>query len=152
MQTTPRLIEPSNTPSSAETSVDLILPEHAHLVWPVAGPLLAPAIALTDGCLSLESAFSWICAGSLQLWLARDHSAAMVTEVRTFPTGKRMLHIVVLGGKELDRLRDLLPKIERWAAERGCVKVTAMARRGLAHRLSDWKATKVSIEKDIAHV
>ena len=148
MQTMLRQIEPSDTPCS----VDLIEPSYVPKVWPYAEPLLRPAIGRTGGRLSSETVYSWLCAGRFQLWMVRPTPTALVTEIRTFPTGLMVFTVLLLGGSDYRDWLWLWPKLEEWAAERGCTKADMAGRKGWLRVLKDWKATTCDMEKDFFDV
>jgi hypothetical protein len=108
---------------------------------------LAPAVARTGGRLNLDQVFAYLQAGHYQLW--RIAEAAMVTEIRTYPTMLRTLNVLLLGGHDWSRWWHLWPQIERWALARGCSRAEFSGRRGWARALKGWKETTIDMEKDL---
>ena len=76
-----------------------------------------------------------------QIWFGQD--AAIVTEIREYPTGARVIHGVVAAGapgsgpgQALDEITDtLIPKAEAWGRSIGCVLAIIESRPGWARRL-----------------
>jgi len=64
----------------------------------------------------------------MQLWLA--DGGALVTQVVTYPTGMKVVSLLLVGG-EMDKWLHLLPEIEFWAKSEGCeVSELPRGRRG----------------------
>lgn len=152
MQTTPKLIETSPT----QYSVNIVMPDQIWAVWPSVKDFLLPAIKLTGGRMSEESAFVWLCAGQFHLWIVEEESVsgcrvkgALVTEMRTYPTGLKTVNVLLLGGEDTVLWLDLWPKIQRWALERGCTRAELTGRKGWVRTLRDWRETMVNMEKDL---
>ena len=74
-----------------------------------------------------------ILSGSAHLWTAPD--AAIVAEIRTFPTGARALHGLVAAGTLETITGRLIPAAEAWARERGCLLSIVESRPGWARAL-----------------
>ena len=71
--------------------------------------------------------------GTMQIWTS-DNSA-VVTQVQIFPR-MRVLHIFLAAGDLVD-LETLTPRIQRFAEDMGCKKITLTGRKG-------WSRTFVS--------
>jgi hypothetical protein len=56
--------------------------------------------------------------GGAQLWTGEQ--AALVTEIRTFPTGATAICVLVAAGEIGEIVDRLRPEAERWAREAGC--------------------------------
>ena len=50
-----------------------------------------------------------------QVWFGRD--AAIVTELRTYPTGLRAIHGLVAAGDLQEIVGELIPRVEEWARD-----------------------------------
>ena len=59
--------------------------------------------------------------GSARFWGNTD--AAILAEIRTYPSGAREVHGMVAAG-ELDAIMALIPFAERWGRECGCVRAS----------------------------
>jgi len=133
-------------------SVNLVYPEHIPIVWPTAAPLLARPIDRSGGRLSVDSVYSWLAAGKFQLWMVRegnDTLAALVTEIRNYPTGLRTFNIMLLGGFSREKWLHLWPEMAGWAKAQGCTRAEMVGRKGWTRALEGWKWTMVDMEKDL---
>jgi hypothetical protein len=115
--------------------------EDAALAWPMAAPLLEPAIRRGAGLYAAEDVaelvtrpeagtpFGW------SLWIiARERRllGAWTTSVRVFPRAK-VLEIVFAGGCGMkDWYPVALSETEKFAREAGCTRLTCAGRRGWA--------------------
>lgn len=67
-----------------------------------------------------------------EAWLWHDDAAAIMAELRHYPTGARDLHGLIAAG-DAARIRDvLIPRAEAWARARGCVGAIIESRPGWA--------------------
>lgn len=85
-------------------SVRYVHQDHLPLAWPTAAPLLAPAIALSEGRYDLAAVYEK-CANKLALlWLVDDEKnetvAAFISRIAAYPR-KRFLSIDFLGGDQM---------------------------------------------------
>ena len=71
--------------------------------------------------------------GRAQLWFGDD--AAMVTEVRSYPSGALVVHGLVAAGDLDEIVATLIPKAEAWARSLGCVLAIIESRPGWARAL-----------------
>ena len=91
------------------------------------------AEALDSRLHSIEHLDALLFSGRAQIWCGE--AAAVVTEVRTYPTGAMALHGLVAAG-ELDEIVGvLIPKAEAWARSIGCAMVIIESRPGWARAL-----------------
>lgn len=86
--------------------------EHLPLAWPVAAPLLAPAVALSDGRYNLAAVYEKCREKFALLWLVDDEKdetvAAFVSRIAAYPR-KKMLCIEFLGG---DRMPEWVESVD----------------------------------------
>jgi hypothetical protein len=94
-------------------------------------PLFAEA--LDPRLYAIEHLDGLLQSGRAQFWLGED--AAIVTEIRSYPTGARVIHGLVAAG-DLDEIVDvLIPRAEGWARSFGCVLAIIESRPGWARAL-----------------
>ena len=75
--------------------------------------------------------------------------AAIVFEVKTFPSGARAVHGLVAAGS-LDRIVGLLiPSAEAWGAAHGCTLAIIASREGWGRVLPDYEPFQTAIAKDL---
>ena len=94
--------------------------------------ILEPALEY-DGTYNMQDVADCIDSCTMQLWTS-DNSA-VVTQVQIFPR-MRVLHIFLAAG-DLADLETITPRIQKFAEDMGCQKITLTGRRG-------WSRTFVS--------
>jgi hypothetical protein len=112
-------------------------------VWPSIKKFLDKPIELSNGRLSNLSVLDALLEREMQLWLAVDKEVlgAMVTQIVTYPTGLKVLSVVLIGGKEMNKWIHLWPQIEEWGKSHGCKVVEIpRGRWGWSRVLKDWNA------------
>jgi hypothetical protein len=115
--------------------------------WPVAAPLLMPAIAWS-GDARPEDVEAELNAGRAQLWIATDGvpHVAVVTRLRSTEAGL-VCEIWLTGGRDRRAWLHFIAVIEAAARERGCIKIEIVGRRGWSRVLRDYRQTAVVLEK-----
>lgn len=90
-----------------------------------------------------------IITGSAQIW--RSVEAAIVTEIKTYPSGARDLHGLVAAGALADIKRALIPRAELWARSIGCAGALIESRPGWAKVLAHdgYAIWQVAIRKEL---
>jgi hypothetical protein len=82
-----------------------------------------------------------------QAWYSEN--AAIVTEVRTYPTGAKVIHGLVAAG-DLEEIRDvLIPRAEDWARSIGCIMAIIESRPGWARALKDYEPHQLAVRKEL---
>lgn len=66
--------------------------------------------------------------GKVQFW--RSEKAAMITELRDYPTGAKDVHALIAAGDLAEIIEDITPRAEAWARERGCIAAQVESREG----------------------
>lgn len=79
-----------------------------------------------------------------------NEDAAIVTEIKTFPGGKRVVHGLVAAG-DLDQIKALIVLAEQWGREQGCTAALIESRPGWAKLLKHdgYELFQVSIVKNL---
>ena len=75
-----------------------------------------------------------LASGRAQLWAGE--AAAIVTELRTYPTGAAVIHGLVAAGRLEEIVGVLIPRTEDWARSLGCVLAIVESRPGWARALA----------------
>ncbi len=75
--------------------------------------------------------------------------AVLAVETYEEVSGLKVASIRFATGEHAHEWVHLIAEIEAWAKANGCGKVEAMARKGWAKRLPDYRMTHVLLEKDI---
>lgn len=66
--------------------------------------------------------------GKVQFW--RSDNAAMITEIRDYPTGAKDIHGLIAAGALEEITTILIPAAEQWARDRGCIAAQIESREG----------------------
>jgi hypothetical protein len=112
-------------------------------VW----PWLKPAIENFGDTHRKRHVWAAIESGDVQLWT--NASAALVTEIKVYPTGVKLVNAWLAGG-DLDGVLLLVPAAERFARAKGCKRVgIAFCRAGWARKLPGYRKAGVQLTKDL---
>lgn len=71
--------------------------------------------------------------GKVRFW--RSPNAAMITEVRDYPTGAKDIHALIAAGDLGEIVEIITPQAEQWAREQGCLAAQVESREGWARAL-----------------
>lgn len=150
-------------PSEAERKLGfaLVPTERVGLFAPLVMEKLRAACEFSGGRFMAEYVLA-ACAGqdpgwSAQLWVAGHFGhgvkptleAVAVTCISNYPTGLRVLEVVLVAGENRAWLQ-FEDEFIAWAREQGCQRIQQIGRRGWARTLSDaWKQSAVMFERDI---
>lgn len=124
-------------------------------MWPVVGPLLAPAVRHSNGCYELEDVLADIKRGHQQLWVDCDEAdprriyAAMTTVFDQYPR-KKTLKVVFIGGTRMKKwLGEFIECVERHAKANGAVMLEGFFREGWARVWPGARVSGVGLVKDL---
>jgi hypothetical protein len=123
-------------------------------VWPLALPLLDPAIALAGGDFEPSDVLAAIEARDFQLWLAQsddDVIGAVVSTLTVYPRGKALGCLFV--GGEIGRIeewwRPMLAALEKFAHATACRRIEGALRPGWSRLLPGMKIVGAMMRKDL---
>ena len=122
-------------------------------IWEEVYPLLEKAQVYAAGELDTQDYFDMIESGDMQLWIAEDDGgifAMMLTEFIQYPR-KKVMRIVSIGGREMNRWMKYFPALEAAALSVGCTGFEVFGRKGWLRVLKDWKCSYYVLTKDIKH-
>ncbi len=108
-------------------------------------PLFAEAI--DERLYTIEHLDSLLYSGRAQLWIGE--AAAIITEVRNYPTGARVIQGLVAAGEIEEIVEGLIPKAEAWGRSIGCVLAVIESREGWAKLLKShgWDPHQLALRK-----
>lgn len=119
-------------------------------VWSKVEPMIRDALALGE---TTSEVLLRLYKGDAQLWVILNDGeaiAAVVTEVVTEVTDRKVCNIWAVGGSDMHKWFDFLSTIEEWAADNGCDAIgIEHARPGWKRLMKDYKITHVSLEKEL---
>jgi len=122
-------------------------------IWEEVYPLLEKAQVYAAGELDTQDFFEMVENGDMQLWIAEDDGgifAMMLTEFVQYPR-KKVMRIVSIGGREMNRWMKYFPALEAAALSVGCTGFEVFGRKGWLRVLKDWKCSYYVLTKDIKH-
>ena len=134
-------------------NVALVPADNASSVWEEVYPLLEKAQVYAAGELDTQDFFDMVKNGDMQLWIAEDDDgifAMMLTEFVRYPR-KKVMRIVSIGGKGMNRWMKYFPALEAAALSVGCTGFEIFGRKGWLRILKDWKCSYHVLTKDIRH-
>lgn len=83
---------------------------------------------------------NWLCWG--------DERAAILAEVKTYPSGLREIHGLAAAG-DLTEIQNLIPLAEQYGEHIGCKIASIESREGWARLLPDYEVEQVRIVKEL---
>lgn len=137
-------------PSSADLSLFCVAPDRAAAMWPHVEPFFAAATRRVP-LAALEDLKRDILNGNALIWIVWDGShilAALVTALQRTDAGLICL-LQACGGTEMGRWLPLLPRIEQFAKNQGCVTIRMTGRRGWSRALAGFRSRHVILDKDL---
>lgn len=136
-------------------SVQYIRPEDLAQVWPLAMPLLAPAIAQSEGRYDIRAVHEQLTKRYALLWLVRDGSdvaAAFTSRDAVYPRAT-YLCIDFLGGGRLAEWVETADRVlGSYATDAGFAGVEMLGRRGWVRTLAPfgWQHDAVLLTKPVS--
>lgn len=129
----------------------IIPPTEIDVWWPNVRSLVENACEYSGGRYGVEDILDYLLSGAMQLWVVMDKHeivAITITEIVNFPRLKecRMLACTGVG---MNEWVGLIVKIEDWAKQNGCSKITPICRPGWERILKDYKKCHIQLEKNI---
>ena len=109
-----------------------ILAEDIDAIWPLAAPILEPAIERYDNGYKLDDVKRLLADRSMQLWMIDKGRAFGVSTIHRYPQFN-LLHMCWLAGDGMDDWAELLfVTISQFARLHGCKYLEGTGRRGWA--------------------
>ena len=107
------------------------------------------AQALDPRLYRIEHLDALLLSGRAQIWFGAE--AAIVTEVRTYPTGARVIHGLVAAGEIEEICSVLIPKAEAWGRQIGCMLAIVESRPGWVRKLrgAGYAIHQTALRKDL---
>jgi hypothetical protein len=99
---------------------------------------------------TLEWLDEQILSGKVRFW--RSANAAMITEIRDYPTGAKDIHGLIAAGALEEIVGKLIPEAEEWAKAQGCIAAQIESREGWARvlRSSGYQMHQIIVRKELA--
>lgn len=98
---------------------------------------------------TLEWLDDQVLSGRVQFW--RTDNAAMITEIRDYPTGARDIHALIAAGDLAEIVEEITPAAEQWARSQGCIAAQVESREGWAKALkpSGYESHQLIVRKEL---
>ena len=110
--------------------------------WVFVYPLLQEAVERSLGRDTESALKQMLIDGHYQLWMAGEPgrlSACCATRVAEYPSGKKVLNIVALGGKQFEQwAQELLDTLKKFSLENKCTSIEFVGRRGWMRKLPEY--------------
>lgn len=130
-------------------------PARVEEIWPHVEEFITSALWRSPDGDKPTDALSELTSGRLLLWVvwAEDASelqllAAATTRLIDIATG-RICVITACGGRKLERWKQFIADIEKYARDEGCVELRLMGRKGWARMLPDFREPFALLIKDL---
>ncbi len=87
--------------------------------------------------------------GEVMFW--GTESAAIIAELREYPTGAIDVHGLIAAGDLREIIGDLIPKAEAWGRERGCIGAVIESRQEWARALAPhgYEPFQLTVRKEL---
>lgn len=87
--------------------------------------------------------------GKVRFW--RSPNAALLTEIKTYPTGAIDIHVVISAGDMREVIEILRPQAEDYGRGLGCIAATVESRMGWARALKPhgYEAHQLTVRKEL---
>lgn len=131
--------------------VVLLNPNDLPGLWKQLAPLVMKACEWSQGQFNAESVVDGVINGQLMMLAYIDGdvvSSIAVLTVSQFPTGTRVLEVLLASGEGLRDWSRFETQVAEQAKQYGCSKFRMIGREGLQRMLPAWKRVAVVLEKD----
>lgn len=129
-------------------------PNHAAAAWTPTGPYWHRwrdefAKALDERLYTIDYLDRLLLDGQAQIWFGDE--AAIVTEIRPYPTGAHAIHGVVAAGELSEIIGHLIPKAEDWGRSIGCILSIIESRPGWVRKLkgAGYEIHQTAVRKEL---
>lgn len=129
--------------------VALIDPNDLPKLWDQLEPLVKKACDWSQGQFTPQSVVDGILCGAYRLIAymdCKDIVSIAVLSVSQFPTGLRILEVLLASGEQLRDWRSFQDQVAQYGKTNGCSKFRMIGREGLQRMLPDWKRAAIVLE------
>lgn len=120
--------------------------------WGEIAALVGRAVAENGAWYTTDSIREAAKAGDMQIWRISGPERLLgvgVTEIRNYPSGRRICWIFALAGVEFDSWAHCIDTIKEWAKANGCHSVAMHGRKGWVKKLKGWRELAVVLETGV---
>jgi hypothetical protein len=147
----PHSVEASGRSRPSACELACVDPKFVARIWPSVCGLIRAAMR-RGGLGSYAPVEESVLAGRALLWLVIDATAieaAIVSELHQ-TEWRKVCVVVAGGGKDMRRWIGLIGKIEEFARAEGCSAMRIVGRKGWARMLSEYRTTRIVLEKELS--
>tara|TARA_R100001369_G_scaffold27106_3_gene48901 strand:+ start:426 stop:896 length:471 start_codon:yes stop_codon:yes gene_type:complete len=146
--------------ASEEYDVSLVMPDQLMTIWKDIEKYLNKSSNRSNGRTTTQDVFYECLNSQSSLWIIFDTgnmniTGCLITQINKYPTGKKMLNIDHIGGKNMKNwINRGIEVMEKWAKDNKCNGLEGVGRQGFWNWVKDknWKKTAIFVEynfKDI---
>jgi len=141
------------TKTATRLTLEFVGPNDFPRLWPHLHPMLKEACEWSAGQFSVAGVVEGVMNGEYRPAIFFDDKgkplAMMILSVSQFPTGKRILEVLLASGSALKEWLTLQPQLDDYAKENECVSLRMIGREGLQRLMPEWKRTAIVLEREI---
>jgi len=140
--------------ASGEYNISLIMPDQLMIIWEQVEKYLRKSCKRSKGRVTTQDIFYQCLNNECSLWICFDTGnlkiiGCAVTQISSYPTGKKMLNLDHVAGKNMSYwFDDGLGMLEKWAKDNKCDGIEGVGRSGFWNWIKDkkWDKTAVCFE------
>ena len=140
--------------ASEEYDVSLVMPDQLMTIWKDIEKYLNKSSNRSNGRTTTQDVFYECLNSQSSLWIIFDTgnmniTGCLITQINKYPTGKKMLNIDHIGGKNMKNwINRGIEVMEKWAKDNKCNGLEGVGRQGFWNWIKDknWKKTAMLVE------
>jgi len=140
--------------ASGEYNISLIIPDQLMIIWDDAEKFLRKSCKRSKGRVTTQDILYQCLNNESSLWISFDTGSlkiigCAVTQITSYPTGKKMLTLDHIAGKKMSYwFDDGLGMLEKWAKDNKCDGIEGIGRAGFWNWIKDknWEKTSIFVE------
>ena len=146
--------------ASGDVDISLVMPDRLAMIWDDAERYLRKSCKRSGGRTTTQDIFYQCLNNESSIWIVFDTGnmhivGCMITQIVTYPSGKRMLNVDHVSGSKMDSWIDRgLEVLEKWAKDNECNGMEGVGRKGFWHWVKSrkWKKTAILVEYNFEDV
>jgi len=146
--------------ASEEYKVSLIMPDQLMIIWDDVEKYLRKSCKRSKGRVTTQDILYQCLNNEASLWISFDTGnlkiiGCAVTQISDYPSGKRMLNLDHVAGKNMSSwFDDGLKILEKWAKDNKCSGIEGVGREGFWNWIKDrdWEKTAVCFEYNFEEI
>ena len=139
--------------ASGEYNISLIMPDQLMIIWEEAERHLKKSCKRSKDRVTTKDIFYQCLNNESSLWVIFDTGnlkiiGCVVTQISPYPTGKRMLNLDHVAGKNMEQwINNSLDVLKKYAKDNNCNGLEGVGRDGFWHWIKNrnWKKTAIFV-------